>query len=45
MNTFQIKGRYPDYAESIELTVNNEICELYLDKTKQMMICLQEKLQ
>lgn len=45
MNTFQIKGRYPDYAESLEITVKKDVCELYLEKTKQMIICLQEKLQ
>jgi HEPN domain-containing protein len=45
MNMFQIKGRYPDYAESLELTINKDVCELYLEKTKQMIICLQEKLQ
>lgn len=45
MNTFQIKGRYPDYAESIEITINKDVCEIYLEKTKQMILCLQEKLQ
>lgn len=45
MNTFQIKGRYPDYAESMEITVNKDVCEIYLEKTKQMILCLQEKLQ
>jgi HEPN domain-containing protein len=45
MNIFQIKGRYPDYAESIEETVTKEVCEEYLIKTKEMISCLQEKLQ
>jgi HEPN domain-containing protein len=45
MNMFQIKGKYPDYAESLELTINKDVCELYLEKSKQMIICLQEKLQ
>jgi len=45
MNTFQIKGRYPDYAESLEETVTHDICEEYLTKTKELMICLHEKLQ
>lgn len=45
MNLFQIKGRYPDYADNLEETVTKEICEDYLQKTKEMIICLQEKLQ
>jgi len=45
MNIFQIKGRYPDYAENLEQTITKEICEDYLNKTKQMIICLQERLQ
>ena len=45
MNMFQIKGRYPDYAENLEETVTKEICEEYLNKTKEMILCLQEKLQ
>lgn len=45
MNAFQIKGRYPDYAERLEKTVTKEICEEYLTETKKMIICLQEKLQ
>lgn len=45
MNAFQIKGRYPDYVESLEETVTKDICEEYLIKTKKMILCLQEKLQ
>ena len=45
MNAFQIKGRYPDYVESLEETVTKDICEEYLTKTKKMILCLQEKLQ
>jgi HEPN domain-containing protein len=45
MNAFQIKGRYPDYAESLEKTVTKEICEEYLNETKKMIQCLQGKLQ
>jgi HEPN domain-containing protein len=45
MNTFQIKGRYPDYAESLEKTITKEICEEYLSETKKMILCLQGKLQ
>lgn len=45
MNTFQIKGRYPDYAESLEKTITKEICEEYLIETKKMILCLQGKLQ
>ena len=45
MNIFQIKGRYPDYAESLEETVTKEVCEEYLIKTKETILCLQEKLQ
>lgn len=44
MNTFQIKGRYPDYAESLEKTITKKICEEYLVETKNMIGCLQEKL-
>lgn len=44
MNAFQIKGRYPDYAESLEKTITKEICEEYLTETKKMILCLQEKL-
>jgi len=42
---FQIKGRYPDYAENLEKTLTKEICEEYLNKTKEMIQWLQEKLQ
>ena len=45
MNIFQTKGRYPDYAESLEKTITKEICEEYLNKTKKMIICIREKLQ
>jgi HEPN domain-containing protein len=45
MNIFQIKGRYPDYAENIEETVTEEICKEYLNKSKEMILCLQEKLR
>jgi HEPN domain-containing protein len=45
MNIFQIKGRYPDYAESLEETITKEVCEEYLTKTKEMILCLQKKLQ
>jgi HEPN domain-containing protein len=45
MNSFQIKGRYPDYAESLERTITKEICEEYLTETKKMILCLQGKLQ
>jgi len=45
MNMFQIKGRYPDYAENLEETVTKVICEEYINKSKEMLTCLQEKLQ
>jgi HEPN domain-containing protein len=45
MNMFQIKGRYPDYAENIEETITEKVCDEYLSKTKAILICLQEKLQ
>lgn len=45
MNTFQIKGSYPDYAESLEKTVTKEVCEEYLTYTHKLILCLQEKLQ
>lgn len=45
MNTFQIKGRYSDYAESLEKTVTKEICEEYLTETNKLILCLREKLQ
>ena len=44
MNSFQKKGRYPDYSESLEKTVTKEICEEYLAGTKEMLLCLQEKM-
>ena len=45
MNAFQIKGRYPDYADCLEQTVTKEICEEYLTKSHLMIVCLQKKLQ
>ncbi|RLD69397.1 MAG: DNA-binding protein [Bacteroidetes bacterium] len=45
MNTFQIKGRYPDYAESLEKTITKDICGEYMNKTKEMILCIREKLQ
>ena len=45
INMFQTKGRYPDYAESLEETVTKDICAEYLNKTKEMILCLHEKLQ
>ena len=45
MNVFQIKGRYPDYAENLENTITKEIAEEYLLKSKNMIICIQKKLQ
>ncbi len=45
MNMFQIKGRYPDYAENLENIITKEIAEEYLLKSKNMMLCIQEKLQ
>jgi len=45
MNMFQTKGRYPDYAENLEETVTQGICEEYLNKTREMLLCLREKLQ
>ena len=45
MNVFQIKGRYPDYAQSLEKTVTEEISSEYLLKTKNLILCLQKKLQ
>lgn len=45
MNTFQIRGRYPDYAENLEKTISKEIWEEYLTETKKMIVCLQGKLQ
>ena len=45
MNTFQIKGRYPEYAENLDETITKEVCEEYLEKTKQMILCLRKKMQ
>ena len=45
MNMFQIKGRYPDYAKNLEEIVTKEIAEEYLFKSKNMILCIQEKLQ
>ncbi len=44
-HTFQIRGRYPDYVESLETTITKEVCVEYLNKTKEMIICIQGKLQ
>lgn len=44
MNVFQIKGRYPNYAEKLEETISGEICDNYLLKTQNMLSCLQEKM-
>ena len=45
MNTFQIKGRYPEYADNLEETITKEICAEYLEKTKEMILCLRKKMQ
>lgn len=45
MNTFQIKGRYPDYTSSLEATITAEICNIYLTETEKMIKCIREKLQ
>ncbi|MEA2041827.1 MAG: HEPN domain-containing protein [Bacteroidota bacterium] len=45
MNIFQIKGRYPDYAESLEKTITKNICEKYLNETKKMILCIRKKMQ
>jgi HEPN domain-containing protein len=45
MNIFQIKGRYPDYVENIEEIITKEIANEYLLKTKNILSCIQEKLQ
>ena len=45
MNMFQTKGRYPDYAENLEEIITKDICEEYLNKTKEMILCLHGKLQ
>ena len=45
MNMFQVKGRYPDYAERLDKTVTKAICDDYLNQTREMIECLQEKLQ
>ncbi len=45
MNLFQIKGRYPDYAENLENIITKEIAEEYLLKSKNMILCIREKLQ
>jgi HEPN domain-containing protein len=45
MNVFQIKGRYPDYAENIEEIVTAEVCDEYLTKSKEIILCLHEKLR
>jgi HEPN domain-containing protein len=45
MNVFQIKGRYPDYMENLEETITKEIAEDYLNQSKNMILCIQQKLQ
>lgn len=45
MNIFQIKGCYPDYIENIEEIITKEIANEYLLKTKNILSCIQEKLQ
>ena len=45
MNTFQIRGRYPDYAHSFENTIDKKTAEKYLNQTKKTIECLQQMLQ
>ena len=45
MNLFQIKGRYPDYADNLDEIITNEVCEAFIYKTQEILQCLQEKLQ
>ena len=45
MNTFQIKGRYPEYVQNLDQTITKEICSEYLIKTKNMILCLRSKMQ
>ena len=45
MNIFQIKGRYPHYVESIENIITKEVAEEYLFKTKNILLCIQKKMQ
>ena len=45
MNIFQIKGRYPDYADNLNKIVTVEVCEEFMFKTQEILKCLQEKLQ
>ncbi len=44
MNVFQIKGRYPHYAEKLDETISQETCLQYLTKTENILKCLQQKL-
>ena len=44
MNIFQIKGRYPDYADNLDKIVTSEVCNEYITKTQEILQCLQEKL-
>ncbi len=45
MNLFQIKGRYPDYADNLDNIITADICEEFITKTQEILQCLQEKLQ
>ncbi len=45
MNLFQIKGRYPDYADNLDEIITSDICEEFILKTQEILQCLQEKLQ
>jgi hypothetical protein len=45
MNIFQIKGRYHDYMENLEVTIIKEITKDYLNQSKNMILCIQQKLQ
>jgi hypothetical protein len=45
MNVFQIKGRYPDYAENLEEIITEEVAKEYLLQSKNMILCIREKLQ
>ncbi|MBM2815018.1 MAG: hypothetical protein HW421_1780 [Ignavibacteria bacterium] len=45
MNAFQIKGRYPDYINELEATINKEVNEKYLQQTEIFISWLKKKLQ
>lgn len=45
MNVFQINGRYPHYAENLEVTITDNICLNYLNQTQIILQCLQKKMQ